>query len=156
MNFRVIAILAAVGVVAFACGPRARTADNSTTKPNVRHNRAPLAAPLVASVDVDVSDEVRFALSVTNASAKGVEIDFPNAQTHDFAVLDSAGREVWRWSRTRLFTSALQTKPLAVDDSHVYADAWTPGDSVHGRYTVVATLVSSNFPLEQRAEFRLP
>lgn len=157
MNFRVIATLAAIGVVAFACGPRARTAaDNTAAKQTVRHKRAPLSAPLVASVDVDVSDEVRFALSVTNASAKGVEIDFPNAKTHDFAVLDSTGKEVWRWSRTRLFTSALQTRPLGVDDSHVYADAWSPDEAAHGRYTVVATLASSNFPLEQRAEFRLP
>ena len=156
MKIRVIATLLAAGVVAFACGPRTRSADTNATKQNVRHTRAPQSAPLVASVDVDVSDEVRFALSVTNASAKGVEIDVPNAQTHDFAVLDSTGREVWRWSRTRLFTSALQTRPLGVDDSHVYADAWAPGDTAHGRYTVVATLASSNFPLEQRAEFRIP
>ncbi|HEX2779849.1 MAG TPA: BsuPI-related putative proteinase inhibitor [Gemmatimonadaceae bacterium] len=156
MNLRIIGTFLACGVVAFACGPRARTSESGTTKQTVRHKRAPTSAPLVASIDVDVSDEVRFALSVTNASTKGVEIDFPNAQTHDFAVLDSTGREIWRWSRTRLFTSALQTRPLGRDDSHVYADEWTPEEGSHGRYTVVATLASSNYPLEQRAEFRLP
>ncbi|NUQ21255.1 MAG: hypothetical protein HOQ09_09875 [Gemmatimonadaceae bacterium] len=156
MNLRVIASFVAIGAVAFACGPRARTNESSTAKSSVRHHRAPAAKPLVASVDVDVASDVRFALSVTNASAKGVEIDFPNAQTHDFAVLDSTGKEVWRWSRTRLFTSALQTKPLGADDSHVYEDSWTPEGGAHGRYTVVATLASSNFPLEQRAEFTLP
>lgn len=156
MNLRVIGSFLAIGVVAFACGPRARTTESSTAKSSVRHAHAPAGKPLVASVDVDVADEVHFALAVTNASTKGVEIDFPNAQTHDFAVFDSTGKEVWRWSRTRLFTSALQTKPLGADDSHVYEDSWSPDEGAHGRYTVVASLASSNYPLQQRAEFTLP
>jgi hypothetical protein len=159
MKTRVIATLIACGLVAFACGPRTRTSESTAKTVTVRHKRAPLSAPLVAKLGVDVGDsadrEVKFDLAVTNASAKGVEIDFPNAMTHDFAVLDSTGTEVWRWSTTRMFTSALMTKPLGSDDAHVYEEGWTP-ENAHGRYTVVATLASSNFPLEQRAEFTLP
>ena len=159
MKTRVIASLITCGLVAFACGPRTRTSESTAKTVTVRHKRAPLSAPLVAKLGVDVGDssdrEVKFDLAVTNASAKGVEIDFPNAMTHDFAVLDSTGTEVWRWSTTRMFTSALMTKPLGVDDAHVYEEGWTP-ENAHGRYTVVATLASSNYPLEQRAEFTLP
>jgi hypothetical protein len=159
MKTRVIATLIACGLVAFACGPRTRTSESTAKTVTVRHKRAPLSAPLVAKLGVDVGDssdrEVKFDLAVTNASAKGVEIDFPTAMTHDFAVLDSTGTEVWRWSTTRMFTSALMTKPLGSDDAHVYEEGWTP-ENAHGRYTVVATLASSNFPLEQRAEFTLP
>ena len=158
MKTRVIATLITCGLVAFACGPRTRSSE-STKSVTVRHKRAPLSAPLVAKLGIDVGDsadrEVKFDLAVTNASAKGVEIDFPTAMTHDFAVLDSTGTEVWRWSTTRMFTSALLTKPLGVDDAHVYEEGWTP-ENAHGRYTVVATLASSNYPLEQRAEFTLP
>ncbi|HWE41277.1 MAG TPA: BsuPI-related putative proteinase inhibitor [Gemmatimonadaceae bacterium] len=163
MKTRVITTLFACGLVAFACGPRTRSSESTARTVNVRHKRAPLSAPLVAKLGVDVptaagdSDdrEVKFDLAVTNASAKGVEIDFPTAMTHDFAVLDSTGAEVWRWSTTRMFTSAFMTKPLGSDDAHVYEEGWTP-ENAHGRFTVVATLASSNYPLEQRAEFTLP
>jgi hypothetical protein len=159
MKTRVTVTLFACGLVAFACGPRTRSSESSATSVTVRHKHAPLSAPLVAKLAIDLGDtsshEVKFDLAVTNASTKGVEIDFPTAMTHDFAVLDSTGTEVWRWSTTRMFTSALLTKPLGVDDAHVYEEGWTP-ENAHGRYTVVATLASSNYPLEQRAEFTLP
>lgn len=159
MKTRVIASLLACGLVAFACGPRTRSSESSAKSVTVRHKRAPLSAPLVAKLGIDVGAsedrEVKFDLAVTNAGAKGVEIDFPTAMTHDFAVLDSTGTEVWRWSTTRMFTSALMTKPLGVDDAHVYEEGWSP-ENAHGRYTVVATLASSNYPLEQRAQFTLP
>jgi len=160
MKTRVIATLFTCGLVAFACGPRTRSSESSATSVTVRHKHAPLSAPLVAKLGIDLGDstdrEVKFDLAVTNASTKGVEIDFPTAMTHDFAVLDSTGTEVWRWSTTRMFTSALLTRPLGVDDAHVYEEGWTPENDAHGRYTVVATQVSSNYPLEQRAEFTLP
>ena len=155
MNSRVIATLLCCGALAFACAPRARSSESSSPKKTAIKKRAPASAPLVSQVDVTVDDEVRFALLVTNASAKGIELEFPDARTHDFAVIDSAGREVWRWSRNRLFTSALQTRTLGRDDSKEFAESWDPAGA-HGRFTVVATLASTNFPLEQRAEFRLP
>ena len=155
MKTRLIVSLFACGLVAFACGPRTRTSESTAPTVTVRQKHAPLSAPLVANLGVEVTDEVTFALAITNASVKGVELDFPNSQTHDFTVLDSAGTEVWRWSRTRMFTSAFMTKPLGSDDASVYEDSWSP-EGRHGRFTVVATLASSNYPLEQRAEFTLP
>ena len=154
MNSRLFLTLLCCGSLAFACGPRARTTESSTNK-TTRVKRTPMSAPLVSKVDIDVSDGVRFALLVTNQSAKKVELDFPNAQTHDFAVLDSTGREIWRWSRGRMFTSTLQTATIGVDDTREYADDWDPMGH-HGKFTVVATLTSSNLPVEQRADFRLP
>lgn len=159
MKTPIIASLFACGLLAFACGPRARSSESPAASVTVRHSHTPLSAPLVASLGVAVGDklgdDVNFALAVTNGSVKGVEIDFPNAKTHDFAVLDSTGAEIWRWSRTRMFTSALTTKPLGSDAASVYEDGWTPAGQ-HGRFTVVATLASSNYPIEQRAEFTLP
>ena len=162
MKTRLTVTLFACGLVAFACGPRTRSSESSAASVTVRHKHAPASAPLVAKLGVDIptvddpsGSEVKFDFAITNASTKGVEIDFPTAMTHDFAVLDSTGTEIWRWSRTRMFTSALLTKPLGVDDAHVYEDGWTP-ENAHGRFTVIATLASSNYPLEQRAEFTLP
>lgn len=146
-------MLFSCGAIAFACGPRSRTSESASSE--TRHKRAPKSAPLASKLDVDTKDGVKFALLVTNESAKRVELAFPNAQTHDFVVLDSLGTPVWKWSTGRMFTSSLRTSMLDVDDTASYEDGWD-SEGQHGRFTVVATLESSNFPVEQRMEFRLP
>src|SRR5947208_1753037 len=116
-----IALLCA-GALAFACGPRTRSEAASTTTPlatvssvvqqGTAHGHT-AGAPLVARLDVKVEhQEVQFALHVTNQSRKHVELSFPNGQTHEFVVLDSVGRELWRWSASRLFTQGVQNKLL--------------------------------------------
>ena len=137
--------------LAYACGTRTEASEAEAT----HHKRAPRSAPLTSTLDVDVQDGVKFALLVTNESAKRVEVLFPNARTHDFTVLDSAGREVWRWSKGRMFTSSLQTSMIDADDTKEYENGWD-AEGMHGKFTVVATLESSNFPVQQRTEFRLP
>jgi len=97
---------------------------------------------------------VGFAIEVTNDSPKRVELSFPDGRTHDFVVLDTAGREVWRWSEGRMFTQAMQNRLLDAHDSAVYRERWAP--PTPGRYTLVAQLRSENYPLQQRVEFALP
>ena len=107
-----------------------------------------------ASLDVTVGETVKFAFHVTNSSAKRVELRFPSGQTHDLVVLDPQGREVWRWSRGRMFTQSMQNKVLASSDTLTFTETWHPEHP--GTYTAVASLLSQNFPTEQRAEFSLP
>ena len=110
---------------------------------------------IAASLDVAAAgDEVKFSFHVTNSSAKRVELRFPNGKTHDVAVLDAQGREVWRWSRGRMFTQAMQNKVLAASDTLTFTESWRPEQP--GVYTAVASLLSENFPAEGRAGFSLP
>ena len=109
---------------------------------------------IAASLDVKVGDEVKFKFHVTNSSPKRVELRFPNGQTHDVVVFDAQGREVWRWSRGRMFTQSMQNKVLASSDTLTFTESWHPDHP--GTYTAVASLLSQNFPTEQRAEFSLP
>lgn len=140
----VLALLVASSL-AFACGPHSQA-----TKPRPRDRDA---TPAVASAfDVEMRDGVTFALRVSNESMKHLELTFPNGRTHDFVVLDSTGREVWRWSRGRLFTQPLQNKLLGARQSVVYAESWEPG-RLRGAFTAVAILASENFPIEQRVRF---
>ena len=111
------------------------------------------------TVDADLAvwsdgTEARFALAVVNTADKRVEVNFPDGRTRDFAVYDAAGREVWRWSRGRLFTQVMQNRLLAARDSAVYAEAWRA--PAPGRYTVVAELKSANHPLRRVAAFVVP
>ena len=164
-------LLAAVGAV-FACGPLphfgsglpvhaprlaglsgARTAGRPAAAPK-RHRWHPGAPELDAALAVSPAsggDAVRFALAVVNASDRRVEVEFPDGRTRDFAVYDSAGRELWRASRGRLYTQLVQNTLLAAGDSVVYETAWRP--PAPGRYAVVAELRSSNHPAVRRDEF---
>jgi hypothetical protein len=98
---------------------------------------------------------VHFTLEVKNVGKKHVEISFPNGQAYDFVVFDSTGIEVWRWAEGRLFTQTVRNKGLSKGDAMHVEEAWSPKAMI-GRYTAVAKLKSTNFPVEQRVEFVVP
>jgi len=176
MNTRFIIPLLIAGALAFACGPRSHseaptalasaiplsantilTHSASVVKP--RRNVA--SAKARASVErldsrfhVDVAKrQVRFALQVQNVGTKHVELDFPNGKSYDFVVVDSVGREVWRWSNGRMFTSGVQNKQLGTGENMQVSETWTK--PTPGRYTAIATLNSTNYPVEQRVDFTM-
>lgn len=142
-----VPLLAAAGLV-FACGPRTPN-PTASARPKAGADKG-----VTSHVMVDTAQgSVHFAIEVANDSPKRVELIFPDGRTHDFAVLDSAGREVWRWSRGRLFTQGIQNRLLDARDSAVYDERWEP--PAPGHYTLVAQLRSANYPVQQRVEFAL-
>jgi hypothetical protein len=164
MNTRLIIPLLIAGALAFACGPRspsetpvalATARPAATTAPVARvkrHDAGPKQqAKLASHLTVDVApNQVRLALDVRNVGNKHAEVDFNSGQSYDFTVVDSSGHEVWRWASGRMFTQSVQNKQLGVGESMRVAEAWSPKA---GRYTAIATLNSSNYPVEQRADF---
>ena len=150
MIIRFVAPVLIMVALAFACGPRSHSSErpHGTTT----HADGPAVA---SSLDVSVGKQVTFAFHVTNSGSKRIELNFPNGQTHDIVVLDSLGREVWRWSEGRMFTQSLQNKLLSSNETLTYQEKWTP-PAVQGRFQAVAVLKSVNYPLEQRVEFAIP
>ena len=149
MRFRHVLPLLVAAAMALAYGS---PSPSHSYEPG-RHHRA-MRDTIAASLDVKVAESVTFAFHVTNSSAKRVELRFPSGQTHDLVVLDAQGREVWRWSRGRMFTQSMQNKVLGASDTLTFTETWRPEHA--GSYTAVAQLLSQNFPTEQRAEFSLP
>lgn len=149
MQPRVLSLVLVVAAIIAACGPRSRNADPAA------HKRVAGGGPVASSLDVQLGGQVNFALHVTNNAGKRVELTFPNGLTHDLVILDSVGREVWRWSDGRMFTQTLQNKVLESDESVSYNASWDP-NSAHGTYVAVASLKSENHPVEQRVRFSLP
>ncbi len=175
MNLRFAFALAIAGALAFAGFPRLRSTSqsqpaalasalplktNATTEIVERpHRRSALALKneqkLDSRLDVTVAPRgIQFALGVTNVGKKHVELTFRSGQSYDFVVVDSIGREVWRWSNGRMFTQGVQNKQLSGGDSMHAKETWAA--PTPGRYTAIATLNSSNFPTEQRADFVVP
>lgn len=164
----VLPSLLAGAALALACGPRshteassrvssahsAMTDDTGAARAAARAKRAKHEGELVPSLQVTAKDGVvEFALAVENAGNKTVELHFPNGQTYDFVVRDAAGRDVWQWADGRLFTQAHRTEVIAGGDTLRVEEQWTA--PAPGRYSVTAIVRSSNYPLEQQAEFTL-
>jgi Intracellular proteinase inhibitor len=154
MNAKIPLSLVCSAALAFACGPRARN-DVAARSEATRVVRAVDAnAPLSPALDVTVGREVTFSFQVMNAGKKKLEVAFPDGRTHDVVVLDSLGREVWRWSEGRMFTQAMQNRVLRTSDVLMYEEEWE--SPAPGHYVAVATLASRNYPVEQRVEFVVP
>src|SRR4051812_7319257 len=164
MNARNLLIpLLCLGAVAFACGPRSHseaslvTADLASPAPHAvkRQKKQETVTKVTSKFAVRVeSHALHFALDLTNASKKDVELDFPDGQTYEFTVLDSAGKEVYRWGDGRMFTQSVQNKMLDGGDTmHIAERAVAP--LPQGSYVAVATLRSSNFPVQERVAFEL-
>ena len=131
----------------------------TTAKPHAAQGatlRRPAAdsTPVQGELAVTVGDGATFALRVMNVTEHRLELDFPDGQTREFAVYDPAGREVWRWSRGRMFTQVMQNKLLGAGDTVTYAERWER--PAPGTYRVVATLRSENHPMALAAQFTVP
>ncbi|MEO7456793.1 MAG: BsuPI-related putative proteinase inhibitor [Gemmatimonadaceae bacterium] len=161
MNSRLLITLLCAGAVALACGSLSRTdaraAQAAATK-TTRHSASSRTADTVAAkvsgqfaVNIE-PHALRFALDLTNESKKHVELAFPNGQQYDFAVLDSVGREVYRWGTGRMFTQSVQNK-LIDGGKTMHIDERAVTTLPQGRYVAVATLRSTNYPITQRSEF---
>jgi hypothetical protein len=155
MHNRIILPLLCAASVAFAAAPFSH--DEKPIASTKHHEE--LTAPIVTTFDItrpkDDAEKLRFALHVTNNTPKMLELRFPDGQTHDFYVRDFAGKEVWRWSEGRMFTSAMRSETLKGKGQTVFEESWNPKGQ-HGSFTAVAVLRSNNFPVESSVQFVLP
>ena len=156
MDNRLILPLLCAASVAFAAAPFSRNEKSIAT---VRRNATELTAPIVTTFDVtrpqDDANKLHFTLNVKNNTAKMLELRFPDGQTHDFIVKDFSGKEVWRWSEGRMFTSAMRSETIKGKGETSFEESWeTKGQ--HGSFIAVAILRSNNFPVESTVQFVLP
>ncbi len=160
MNTRLLISLLCAGAVALACGSLTRRDAAAAHKTSsIRHYNAAtnhVGAPAVnGNFAVNVEPHaLHFALKLTNDTKKHVELSFPSGQQYDFTVLDSVGREVYRWGAGRMFTQSVQNK-LIDSEKMMRIDERAEMTLPHGKYIAVATLRSSNFPMTQRSAFEL-
>jgi hypothetical protein len=156
MDNRIILPLLCAASVAFAAAPFSHDEKPIAT---VSRHTGENAAPIVTTFDVtrpkNDAEKLRFSLNVKNNTTKMLELRFPDGQTHDFVVKDFAGKEIWRWSEGRMFTSAMRSETLKGKGETVFEESWdTQGQ--HGSFTAVAILRSNNFPIETSVQFMLP
>jgi hypothetical protein len=154
MDNRLILPLLCAASVAFAAVP-----FSHDEKPIAAKHATGKSAPLVTTFDItrpkNDADKLRFTLNVRNNTSKMLELRFPDGQTHDFVVKDFTGKEIWRWSEGRMFTSAMRSETLRGKGHTIFAESWDMKGQ-HGSFTAVAVLKSDNFPVETSVQFVLP
>ncbi len=156
MPNRIIIPILLAASVAFARGSFAHNDDKPlASKQQAADEKEILATTFNVLRPKDDTASLKFALRVVNNTTKMVEIHFPDGQTHDFVVKDSADKEIWRWSEGRMFTQAMRSKTLKGKDETVFEESWEPKGH-HGSFTAVAILRSENFPVETTVQFALP
>lgn len=168
MNTRIFIPLLIAGAVAFAWAPRSHPSTNealasalplnasaATEHAARRAHAASDSKKVNAHLSVDAKPHaVRLSLDVANATRNHVELTFPNGKRYDFTVVDSTGHEVWRWSAGRMFTQNVQNRQLPSGDMMQVAELWK--NPAPGKYTAIATLNSTNYPVEERQDFVVP
>ena len=155
-NRIILPLLCAASAVAFAATP---FSHDEKSLPTVIHSALEKSAPIVTTFDItrpkNDTEKLRFTLNVKNNTTKMLELQFPDGQTHDFVVKDFAGKEIWRWSQGRIFTSAMKSETLKGKGETAFEESWNT-EGLHGSFTAVAILKSNNFPVETSVQFMLP
>lgn len=90
------------------------------------------------------SENVEFVISLLNNTEEEKSFEFRSGQIYEIIVRDTAGKEVYRYSKDRMFTQALQYVKLAPGESKEWKDIWNyqlDGKRVDaGEYIVTVTL----------------
>ncbi|MGI9042632.1 MAG: BsuPI-related putative proteinase inhibitor [Gemmatimonadaceae bacterium] len=147
MTNRFIIPLLCAASVAFA---RGTTGHRETLATSTNDSKA----EITSTFSVHANSRVEFQLGVRNNTTRMLELRFPNGRTHEFIVQDESGREVWRWSKSRMFTQGLQNKLLKSHEVTTFTEEWD-ADERKGKFTAIAILPSDNHPIEERVEFEL-
>jgi hypothetical protein len=152
MQRRIILTILSAIVIAAAVVLRSHSSEAAAGAfPSTRNADTTIAAVL----NLVMGERITFELTVTNSSRRRVELRFPNGRTHDFVVLDSLGREVWRWSEGKMFTQILRNRMISPGETITFAESWRRPDTT-GTFIAVAQLWSNNYPFEERARFVIP
>ncbi len=162
MNSRLVISLLCAAAVVLACGSLtqsdasvAHAAKSPPTRLSSKRTTTDVTQKVQGVFAIAVEPHaLRFAFDVKNSGAKEVEVAFPNGKEYDFAILDSVGREVYRWGKARMFTQSLRNESIDAGDT-MRIEERAATTLPRGSYVAVATLHSSNFPMQQRVDFEL-
>ncbi len=92
-------------------------------------------------------ETVVLVLSVRNPGPAPVRFELSSTRTHDVAIADDAGRELWRWARARSFAQVLTDFSLDPGETRRLESRWNQHDDAgrpvpSGRYRAVAELAA--------------
>ena len=90
---------------------------------------------------------VNIEFCVFNRTGEEITLYFRNAQRYDFTIEDEEGKEIWRWSKDRMFAMVLGEEILGPNNPEIiYATEYKDKLST-GYYKVTGILVAKDRPM---------
>lgn len=94
------------------------------------------------------AEPVKITITVTNKSPADINLLFGSGQSYDVLITDKSGRDVWHWSRGKVFSMAVRHVKIAARQSVKYALTWKQADNdgrpvKPGKYFIRGRLMSA-------------
>ena len=113
---------------------------------------------IVVTVQTDkeeyrVNEPVLISLKVLNCSADPIKLRFNSAQRYDFIIYRDE-KEIWRWSRGKVFAMALGSLLLKPKEERKYTEVFNTSGMAIGNYRLVG-IIMSRPQLKAECTFRI-
>jgi hypothetical protein len=91
-------------------------------------------------------EQVVIRVTLSNLTTQERRLTFNTSQRYDFSITDSSGKEVWRWSKDRMFLMVMGQERLNEKRNELTYSQTFAGQLPPGRYTISGKIVSKPKP----------
>ncbi|MDU0813362.1 BsuPI-related putative proteinase inhibitor [Bacillus siamensis] len=98
---------------------------------------------------VQTDQQIEFQMSLKNKSESPIDFTFSSGQKFELTVHDQQNKELYRYSKDRMFTQAFQTMTLMPNETYDFLDVWKNA-SGPGTYTVTVTFLGKSDQIGKR------
>jgi hypothetical protein len=92
-------------------------------------------------------EPIALTLSVSNHTGHEIRLEFGSAQRFDFAIRDTKGGQIWRWSEGQMFGQMLGTETFGSAQPQITYTALFTGNLAAGSYRLEGAVVARDRPL---------
>ncbi len=89
-------------------------------------------------------EPIYITFEVFNHTPRPIRFDFNSGQRFDVVIEDADGIETWRWSRGRMFTTALAQETLGTANPRLTYEIEYKADLAPGRYRIMGLLTDTS------------
>jgi len=77
----------------------------------------------------DPGTPIEFTIYITADGTEPSALTYRSSQRYDFAVVDSSGREIWRWSMGKAFAQVMSEETLETGATLRFREVWDQRDN---------------------------
>ena len=140
-----IIILVIIAVVVFSGLGLWLVAHGNTRPEGINMNYG--ISMMTDKMSYSVGEPIRMALKVFSYTEEKIIFHFNTAQRYDFIIEDEGKNEVWRWSKDRMFATALGKEILRPSNPEVICTEEYKGKLSPGYYKVTGIFIAQDRPM---------
>ena len=98
----------------------------------------------IDKMSYSVGEPIKMTFKIFNYTEEDIVFQFNSAQRYDFIIEDEKGKEVWRWSKERMFAMVLGEDTLGPTNPEIIYTAEYKGKLSPGYYKVTGIFVAQD------------